>query len=291
MATSSSRRVDYIASRKIAVPVNKENCLKYGIVAPEYASQIPDSIVLEISPDKDYLDKPELFMLDLLSGYQWDRPINMLNYGGELNIGIKDYLEFQGYSYKFIPIKNRPSSLNPGFVQTEELYRLMTEVYKWDALASDDYFIDYQNYYTFLGVMPVRGMFSNCAEAFMKDGMNDRALEMLDKCQEVMHRYPLCAIPIGFSGNDYMVVRMVEQYYKLGEPAKAQALANGMGEELLDAAKFYLEYYDYAKSDFELCANYLYFLSDALKEGGDAELGEKLTKSLTDIVHSAFPTE
>jgi hypothetical protein len=291
VATSSSRRVDYIASRKIAVPVNKENCLKYGIVAPEYASQIPDSIVLEISPDKDYLDKPELFMLDLLSGYQWDRPINMLNYGGELNIGIKDYLEFQGYSYKFIPIKNRPSSLNPGFVQTEELYRLMTEVYKWDALASDDYFIDYQNYYTFLGVMPVRGMFSNCAEAFMKDGMNDRALEMLDKCQEVMHRYPLCAIPIGFSGNDYMVVRMVEQYYKLGEPAKAQALALGMGEELLDAAKFYLEYYDYAKSDFELCANYLYFLSDALKEGGDAELGEKLTKSLTDIVHSAFPTE
>ena len=50
------------------MPVNKENVIKYGSLDKKYEAQIPDSIVLNISKDKDFLSKPELFMLDLLSG-------------------------------------------------------------------------------------------------------------------------------------------------------------------------------------------------------------------------------
>ena len=67
---SSGRKVDYIASRRISVPVNRENVIKSGILDSKYESQIPDSIILNISKDKDYITKPELFMLDLLSNYQ-----------------------------------------------------------------------------------------------------------------------------------------------------------------------------------------------------------------------------
>ena len=68
---SSGKQVDYIMSRKFIVPVNKENVLKYGILDEKYADMIPDQITLTIPKDKDYLTKPELFMLDLLSNYQW----------------------------------------------------------------------------------------------------------------------------------------------------------------------------------------------------------------------------
>ncbi|MCR5560712.1 MAG: DUF2723 domain-containing protein [Bacteroidales bacterium] len=291
VSLGSGRKADYIASRKIAVPVNKENCLKYGIVEEKYASQIPDSIVLEIPAGKDYLDKPELFMLDLLSNYQWDRPLNLLNLGGDIKMGIKDYLEFQGYSYKFIPIKNRPSSGDPGFVETDELYRLMTQVYKWDALSADDWFVDYQNCYTFMGVMSIRGMFSTCAKAFMKAGEKERAMEMLDKCAEVMHRFPLCATPIGFSGNDYMVIQMVDQYYKLGAPDKARALAESFGAELMSAIGFYLQFYEYARDDFESAVNYLYFLTDTLEAAGDKEIADSFSKTLHDMVRGAVPAK
>ena len=289
VSLGSGRKADYIASRKFSIPVNKENCLKYGIVEEKYAAQIPDSIVLEIPQGKDYLDKPELFMLDLLSNYQWDRPLNLLNNGGDIKMGIKDYLEFQGYSYKFIPIKNRPTASNPGFVETDELYRLMTEVYKWDALSADDWFVDYQNCYTFLGVMSIRGLFSNCAKAFMAAGENQRAMEMLDKCSAVMRRFPLCATPIGFSGNDYMVIQIVDQYYKLGAADKARELAEAFGVEMMQTISFYLQYYDYAKDDFELAVNYLYFLTDTLEAGGDKEMADALTQSLRDLVRAANP--
>ena len=284
---SSGRKVDYIPSRKIVVPVNRENVIKYGILDAKYADRIPDSIVLTIAADKEYISKPELFLLDLLAGYQWDRPLHFLNMGGDLNVGIKEYLEYNGYSFKFIPIKNKTTSTEAGFVDTDELYRLMTETFSWDALAQDDYFIDYQNMYTHLGVMSVRSLFVTCADAFMKAGENDRALEMVDKCCEVMQHYPLETVPLGFSGNDYMVVTLIEDYYRLGQPDKARQLATQMGSELLQSAKFYIEFYDWARDEFELVGQYIYFLADVMKQAGDTELAKTLTDHLVGLVDTA----
>ena len=286
---SSGRKVDYIASRRISIPVNKENAVRCGLARE--GQDLPDSIVLTISKDKEYISKPELFMLDLLSSYRWDRPIHFLNMGGDLNIGLKDYMEYCGYSYRLVPWRNRPSSTGVGKVDTDMLWSLMTESFKWEALSRGDYFIDYQNLYTHLGVSSVRGIFVSCAKAFLRAGQKDRALAMLDKCSEVMAHYPLETIPLGFSGNDYMVIDMIELYYAVGQPEKARQIAAVLGEELLSAARFYLEFYEFAKEDFEMAGNYIYYLSDSLKKGGDGEMGDKLTKGLTELVHTASTEE
>ena len=284
---SSGRKVDYIASRKIVVPVNKENVIKYGILDKKFASEIPDSIVLNISKDKDYLSKPEIFMLDLLSNYEWDRPINMLNMGGDLNIGIKEYLMFEGYSYKFVPLKNKISSTDCGRVDTDRLYHNMTEVYKWDALSADGWFVDYQNMFTNLGVMSVRGLFLTCANAFIKAGENDRALEMLDKGMEAMKQFPLESIPAGLSSNDYMVIGIIGDYYKLGEVEKARSLSAQLADDLLTTAKFYLEFFEFAQDDFELCGNYILYLADEMARQGDKELADKLSSVFSKMVDIA----
>ncbi len=273
---TSGRRVDYIASRKISIPVNRDNVIRSGILDAKYASQIPDSIIITIPKDKDMLTKPELFMLDLLSGYQWDRPINLLSMGGDINIGIKEYLEYEGYSFKLIPIKNKTTTTVAGFVDTDDLYRKMTQVYKWDAVAAGDYFIDYQNQYTHMGVLSLRGMFVTAANAFIRAGETDRAMEMLDKCRSVTRDFPLEGVPVGFSGNDYMVISMVEDYYKLGAADKARELGEEMAEQLLISANFYSRFYAYAKEDFELIGNYIYFLAEVMEKGGDKDMSKQL---------------
>ena len=273
---TSGRRVDYIASRKISIPVDRENVIRAGILDAKYASQIPDSIIITIPKDKDMISKPELFMLDLLSGYKWDRPINLLSMGGDINIGIKEYLEYEGYSFKLIPIKNKTTTTVAGFVDTDDLYRKMTETYKWDAVASGDYFIDYQNQYTHMGVMSLRGLFVTAANAFIKAGENDRAMEMLGKCRDITRDFPLEGVPVGFSGNDYMVISMVEDYYKLGAADKAVELGTAMARELLVSANFYNKFYTYAKEDFELIGNYIYFLAEVMEKGGDKALAKEL---------------
>ena len=274
---SSGKMVDYIMSRKLIVPVNKENVIKYGILDEKYADMIPDHITLTISKNKDYLTKPELFMLDLLSNYQWDRPINLLSMGGDINIGIKDYLMYEGFSYKLVPIKNKMKSTEIGFADPEDLYYKMKNVFSWDALKRTDYFVDYQNYYTFCGVMSQRGMFVNVAKEMLKIGDSARAVEMLDMCQECVpvENFPLDMTYLGFS-NEYMVIDMIETYYDAGAKEKALDLARRFTDEMFVSSSFFLNNYDAAKREFESCYSCISYVAELADHFGDKEFATEI---------------
>ncbi len=275
IALTSGKMVDYIVSHKFSIPVNKENVLKYGILDEKYADQIPDEIVLTIPKDKNYLTKPELFMLDLLSNYQWDRPINLLSMGGDINIGIKDYLQYEGFSYKFVPIRNRMKSTDIGFADADDLYYKMKNVFKWDALKRTDYFVDYQNFYTFCGVLSQRQLFVNVAKEMLKEGDRERAIEILDMCQDCVpvENFPLDLTYLGFS-NEYMIVDMIENYYRAGAEDKALELSERFVDELFISCNFFLEYYDFAKDEFDSCYKCISYVADLADFYGDKEFAE-----------------
>ncbi len=277
LSLSDGTKVNYIASKQVSLPVNKENCLKYGIVPEKYADRIPDEIVLTL---KDrYITKPELFMLDLLSNYEWDRPINLLSMGGDINIGIKEYLLYDGFSYRFVPIKNKMKSSEIGLADPDDLYYKMTEVYKWDALKRTDWLVDYQNYYTFCGVMSQRLLFVNAAKEMLKVGDKAKALELLDKCQECVPEanFPLDMSYLGFS-NEYMVLELCSLYYYCDAPEKARDLGQRFSESLLRSALFYFEFYDVCKREFNTTKSYIESLTQLYSEEGDADLALALQR-------------
>ena len=274
---TSGRMVDYIMSRKLVMPVNKENVIKYGILDKKYEDMIPEYITLTIPQGKDYLTKPELFMLDLLSNYQWDRPINLLSMGGDINIGIKDYLMYEGFSYKFVPVKNKMKSTEIGFADPEDLYYKIKNVYSWDALKRTDYFVDYQNFYTFCGVLSQRNLFVNAAKEMLKIGDSERAIELLDMCQECVpeENFPLDITYMGFS-NEYMVLDMIETYYQAGAKEKALELAERFSEDIFVSAEFFLQYYDFAKREFDACYNCISYMAELADHFGDKTFANSL---------------
>ena len=282
---TSGKMVDYIMSRKLIVPVNKENVIKYGILDKKYEDIIPEYITLAIPEGKSYLTKPELFMLDLLSNYQWDRPINLLSMGGDINIGIKEYLMFEGFSFKFVPVKNRMKSTEIGFADPEDLYYKMKNVFSWDALKRKDYFVDYQNFYTFCGVLSQRNMFVNAAKEMLKIGDKERAVELLDMCQECVpeENYPLDITYMGFS-NEYMVLDMIETYYQAGADDKAHDLAKRFSEQLFVSVGFFLEYYDLAKREFDACYNCISYLAELADHFGHKEYGLELRERFNSML-------
>ena len=289
VALEDGTKLDFICARNIVIPVNKENCLKYGIVPEKFADQIPDQIMISMSKDKSYVSKPELFLLDLLSNYNWDRPLSLLSQGGDLNIGIKDYLMYDGFSYRFTPIRNKMTSTDAGLVDALELYEKMKTVYKWDALKRTDWFVDYQNLYTFLGVLSQRQLFVTVANALMDAGEPEKALEMQDMCQEVFpeKNFPLESICVGFSGNDYMVAQMIENYYHLGAADKGRDLAVRFATGLLDTSAFYLGWGSLGSAEFETASRLLLYVADVCKDYGDKELGDEMLSQLEDLLHAA----
>ncbi len=289
LVTQDGRKMDYWVSRKMIIPVNKENVIKSGILSEKFADQIPDSIVLEIPKDKTALTKPELFLLDFLSTYQWDRPINMLNQGGDLNIGIKDYLMYEGFSYKFVPIKNKVSSLDVGKVDTDDLYDKIMVKASYDAVGREDYYADYQNIYTFLGVMSLRNMFVSASNVFIENGEYDRAEEVLDKCQDALKptQYPYDNSFFGWGSNALFPIEMVTNYYVLGRQEKAQALARQLLDEFLQSVRFYLSFYPETKSDFEYSCNLITYLADEVRKAGDKEFADEIDGSLSTFLSEA----
>ena len=118
----------------------------------------------------------------------------------------------------------------------------------------------------------------------MKAGEKDRALEMLDRCGVAMRRYPIESIPLGMNTNDYLVLCTIENYYKLGEDAKATALGATYAADLLETTRFYLEFYEFGKDEFETCGSYLYYLADIFKQYNHKDMADKLTDSLSQML-------
>ena len=268
---------DYIVSRKFSIPVNKENVIKYGILDEKYADMIPSEIVLTIPEGKNGITKPELFFLDLLSEYKWDRPLNFLSAGGDIQIGIKDYLMYDGFTYRFIPIRNKTNLSERGFTDTDELYEKFTSVYTWDTLERSDWFVDYQNIYTFTGVMSQRGIFASVAMEMIEAGEYERAVEILDKCQSVIpeEKFPLDIILYGL-GNERDLISMIEAYYLAGAPEKAFDLCSSMADEVLVSCEFFLNHYEDAENYFDSCYNVLAVLASVADEYGDDSLASSI---------------
>lgn len=290
LVLQNGKKSDYWVSRKMIIPVNKENCLKSGILSEKFAGHIPDSIVIEIPKDKNYITKQELFFLDFLSTYQWDRPLNMLNQGGDINIGLRDYLMYEGFSYKFVPIRNKPKPLDIGLVDTDVLYEKYTGKFCFDAISRKDYYVDYQNTYTFLGVMSLRNLFVSAANAFIAAGENDRAEEMLDKCQSVLdpEKYPYDNSILGWGSNALFPIEMVKDYYAIGKPDKARALALELSDGLTESMRLYcgnnLAFYHYYHLDFKYNYFLIVNLADVVKDAGDDKLAGEIENKIDELL-------
>ena len=288
VSLESGRKLDFICARNLVLPVNKENCLKYGIVPEEFADEIPEAITLTMSKDKNYVTKPELFLLDLLSNYEWDRPLSVLSMGGDLNVGIKDYLMYDGFSYRFTPLRNKIGTTDAGKVDVLDLYDRLKNRIKFDDIKRTNWFVDYQNLYTFLGVLNQRQLFLTVCNALIDAREDQKALEVLDLCMENFpeQNFPLETIPVGFNTNDYMVAQMIENYYYLGAADKAASLAGRLGAALLETAGFYINWGSLGSAEFETASRVLLYVVDVCRQYGDTEMAEGLQNSLETLLHA-----
>ncbi len=220
---------DYFPTFKVKIPVNRENVRKYGIVSEDYMNLVEDTVELVIPSDHKYLSKTELIILDMFANYDWDRPIYFLSLGGELNIGIRSYLQYDGFAYKFVPIKSSTNAVDAGQIDTRQMYEKVKNTFKWDSFRKE-YYSDYQNMSTFSGTVNLRNVFVQTALALGRDHEYEKAVEMLDMMQE----YIIPAnVPINttilFSGsslNEIMILSAIDVYFSCDAPEKGKALAD-----------------------------------------------------------------
>jgi hypothetical protein len=119
----------------------------------------------------------------------------------------------------------------------------------------------------------------------LKIGDKDRAVELLDMCQECVpdENYPLDITYMGFS-NEYMVLDMIETYYQAGANDKALELARRFSEQIFVSVEFFLEYYDLAKREFDACYNCISYMAELADHFGDKEYASELRERFNSML-------
>lgn len=234
---------NYFPVEYVKIPVNKENVLKYGIVAPKDADKIVSDMVIKIKGSALY--KNRLLMLDIVANNDWKRPIYFSGgaFGDEDYIWMKDYLQLDGMCYKLVPIKTPVDRANPfdmGRVDSDLMYNI---VKKWDWGNSSDPNL-YHDPETRKNSITYRGNLARLVEQFINEEEPKKAEEIADIAMDNM--------PVDYYNYYTLLEPYISAYYEVGAKDKARELFKQVSKKYQENLTYYAdqdEITQYQKAD------------------------------------------
>ena len=224
---------DYIPTKRIALPVNKDNAIASGIVKESDRDLMVDTVYIELR--KNSISRSELMMLDMFAHFDWKRPIYFTQVYILQNFGLVDYLQFDGYSYRFVPILTPyETSWEIGRIDPDYAYDVLMNKARYGNLNDPRVYVDSFTQYNLM-VSRAREAFARVAKEYIREGNYTRAEELLDRGLQV-----LPPTQIRFSeANTYP---FLEAYYAIGATEKGDALLLAYGDTLIDYIEYYLQF-------------------------------------------------
>ena len=271
-----------LPTNKIRIPVNKENVLKYGIVAQKDADKIVPYIDITVGRA---LAKNTLLMLDILNNFNWERPIYFT--GGSNTdseyIWLKDYLQLDGVAFKFVPIKTPTKIYNQkgelqrelslfdiGRIDTEKMYKNVQK-WNWRNINDGKIYLDEQ---TKRNAISLRNSLMRLSAAFAEEGDTLKAVEVLD--------FSIDKLPIKDFDHYSLSMEYPEMYYKLGQEEKARETAKTLitlfKDQLIWYSTFPVEDFDMVFDEFDVTFRYLY--RGIIDQVAEYDTGEDFVKEL-----------
>ena len=219
----------YMPVRTLKLTVDKEACIRNGIVPESMKDQIVDEIRWEISPKETYIYKNALLLLDFMASNNWERPVYFTSFSDMSSVlGIQEYLHMEGLSYRFIPVKADDYYKGLGGVYRDGSYDLLVNKARWGCLNEE-------------GVVPDRESVRNAefarqsyvrlAQSLVNHQEYDSAVVVMDKYQEF---FPNEKFPYGLR-----LYQFPEMYYLCGDTLKGDDFMTKMVKNCCDKIDYY----------------------------------------------------
>ncbi len=223
---SNDNTMNYIPARTVFIDVDSAKVLANGGVKPSQAAMLPKQIEWKITPS--YILKNEMFILDILSDYDWSRPIYYTSSGIREMLGLDKYYINEGFAYRFTPIDQTANGNNA--IDTEVMYDNLMNRYRYGRMNEKDVFLCSNNLRT-LKVIGLRDMFSQLSVALSQEGKKDSAVAVLDRAMELM---PMDKVPY-----DYFMHGVAQAYYIAGAKDKADKIVEDYTKICLQELRFF----------------------------------------------------
>ena len=202
-------------ANKIAIPVNKENAVRSGIVREEDLDQVVDTIYIELKGRT--IDRGKYMTLDMIGTADWSRPIYFTQpYITLRELGLTEYLQQDGMAYRLVPIRTPGTPGGDlGRIDSDYLYNKLMNTFRYgnlqDTTVNADVFVRNTVLSTQLYTTAHR-----LANRLLDEGDTLRAREVLT--------HILKEIPPKQIGVDYAFPELVLALYNSGMEEEGKAL-------------------------------------------------------------------
>ena len=227
----NGHKFNYYPSKKVYIPIDKENIIKNKVVSEKFQDSIVSQIDITIKGNAIY--KNRLMMLDIINENNWKRPMYFTggSFQDEDFLWMKDYTQLDGMCYKIVPIKTpknkNTSMLDMGIIDSDKMYDI---VMKWDWGNSGNPKM-YHDVETRRNSVTYRSNLARLMETLINEDKNEKAEKVIDLAMTKM--------PIEPFGYYTLVEPFIQGYYSIGKKEKAQKLVKDLIVKYTETLNYY----------------------------------------------------
>ncbi|NIG55303.1 DUF2723 domain-containing protein [Chitinophaga sp. Cy-1792] len=226
---------NYLPTRLLSIPVNKDQMLKDGVVSAADSARILPQVQFKIS--KNYLVKNDLAVYDIIATNNWKRPIYFTS---PTDLGLNDYLRPDGLSYRLVPLAKQPSTDPIGMdtnLNTPVMYDNMMNKFQFGGAQIPGTYFDEPNRKMLLYL---RQAYSKLGVALSEIGKKDSALKALNYMDKNIldENYPYAMTSPGNMHN-YTSLQTAYAFYQAGDAKKGDEIANKIIKDCNQQLRYY----------------------------------------------------
>ena len=246
----------YFPTDSVVVSVNKQAVIESGMYLPMGKDSIPDKMIISLKNAQQKqggLYRNEVMIYEMLAHADWKRPMYMsVTLGPGNYAGLDNYCVLEGLAYRITPFNYGQM----GMIDSNLMYKNMMTRFKYGNVAHRGIYMDET---TGRMCKTHRRMFLMLADNLLRQGDNDKARKVLEKCEAVLPGY---SVP--YDDEDSQLAKLLAE-------AGCNKLASNVATQVIDYDLQYLQYLASLGTDrLNTYGRTSYFLVQSLLEAGSA---------------------
>jgi hypothetical protein len=194
----------YFPTTNFQFSIDKNDIIKSGIVDQCDYDKI-DTVMRWNIKNRHVLYQNDIVMLDILASSGQNRPIYIaFTVADEYYLELFDYLQFEGYAYKIVPVKYESEENEYGRINSDRLYNKLVKQYQYANLYDKTVFLS-EGHYRMISNIKIQ--FARLASKLIEENKKDSAFRVL---QHFEQNFPSSRI-----WHDYYSVLIARNYYKM----------------------------------------------------------------------------
>lgn len=176
----------YFPTDSVVVSVDKQAVIESGMMLPLGKDSIPDKMVISLkqaAQQQGGLYRQDVMIYEMLAHANWKRPMYMsVTLGPGNYAGLENYLVLEGLAYRITPFNFGQR----GMIDADLMFKNMMTRFKYGNIATKGIYMDETT-----GRMceTHRRMFMMLADNLIRRGDKAKALQVLQKCKQVIPGY------------------------------------------------------------------------------------------------------